>query len=39
VRIEGESVGSRVYDVPREALVGKVLASGKRKAVRIAEPD
>ena len=34
VRIDGEPVPARSYDVPRADLVGRVLASGKRKAVR-----
>jgi len=36
VRIDGEAVGPKAYDHPRSALAGRVLASGKRKAVRLA---
>jgi tyrosyl-tRNA synthetase len=35
VRVEGTPVPARRYDVPREELAGHVLASGKRKAVRL----
>ena len=37
VRIDGEAVAPKAYDHPRAALVGRVLASGKRKAVRLVE--
>jgi tyrosyl-tRNA synthetase len=37
VRIDGEVVPSRAYDTPRDALIGRVLASGRRRAVRIVD--
>jgi tyrosyl-tRNA synthetase len=37
VRIDGVSVSARAYDLARAALVGRVLASGKRHAVRVVE--
>jgi tyrosyl-tRNA synthetase len=37
VRIDGESVSARAYDLARVALIGRVLASGKRRAVRVVE--
>jgi len=37
VRIDGEAVPPKAYDHPRAALTGRVLASGKRKAVRLVE--
>ena len=36
VRIDGTQVPARQYDVPRTELVGRVLASGKRRAARLA---
>ena len=35
IRIGGEQVPPRSYDVPRDRLAGAVLASGKRKLVRL----
>ena len=35
VRIDGSQVAPRQYDVARDALVGRILASGKRKAARL----
>jgi tyrosyl-tRNA synthetase len=35
VRVEGNPVPPRGYDLPRAELEGRVLASGKRKAVRL----
>jgi len=35
VRIDGVPVAARRYDVPRAELVGSVLASGKRRMVRL----
>ncbi len=35
VRIDGTQVAARQYDAARDALVGRVLASGKRKAARL----
>jgi hypothetical protein len=35
VRIDGTAVPARQYDAARADLVGRVLASGKRKAVRL----
>jgi tyrosyl-tRNA synthetase len=37
VRIDGRPLSARQYDVARADLVGRVLASGKRKAVRLVE--
>jgi tyrosyl-tRNA synthetase len=37
VRIDGTPVPAREYDQPRGRLVGSVLASGRRKAVRLRE--
>jgi tyrosyl-tRNA synthetase len=37
VRIDGDPVPAKAYDHPRSALAGRVLASGKRKAVRLVE--
>ena len=37
VRLDGEPVPSRSYDRQRADLVGKVLSSGKRKAVRLTD--
>lgn len=36
VRIDGIPVAAEQYDVPRAALVGSVLATGKRRVVRLA---
>ena len=38
VRIDGEPLSARQYDHPRSALAGRVLANGKRRAVRLREP-
>jgi tyrosyl-tRNA synthetase len=35
VRVDGVPVAARRYDLPRAELEGRVLASGKRKAVRL----
>jgi tyrosyl-tRNA synthetase len=35
VRVDGAPLVARVYDVPRAAIAGKVLASGKRRAARL----
>jgi tyrosyl-tRNA synthetase len=35
VRVDGQPVPGRQYDVDRDALVGRVLANGKRRAARI----
>jgi tyrosyl-tRNA synthetase len=35
VRIDGSAVPPRQYDLPRNELVGRVLANGKRRAARI----
>jgi tyrosyl-tRNA synthetase len=35
VRIDGSAVPGKHYDLPRVELTGRVLASGKRKAVRL----
>ncbi|MGH8962456.1 MAG: tyrosine--tRNA ligase [Jatrophihabitantaceae bacterium] len=35
VRIDGVAVAARAYDIERGVLVGRVLACGKRRAVRI----
>jgi tyrosyl-tRNA synthetase len=35
VRVDGEPVAAKVYDLPRDALAGKVLATGKRRAARL----
>jgi tyrosyl-tRNA synthetase len=35
VRIDGAAVPARHYDVPRDELLGRVLANGKRRAVRL----
>jgi tyrosyl-tRNA synthetase len=35
VRLDGTGVSPRQYDAPRAELTGRVLASGKRKAVRL----
>jgi tyrosyl-tRNA synthetase len=35
VRVDGAQVAARQYDVARDELIGRVLASGKRKAVRL----
>ena len=37
IRIDGTPVQPKQYDLPRAALVGRVLASGKRKAARLVE--
>jgi tyrosyl-tRNA synthetase len=37
VRIDGEPVPAGQYDVPRAALAGRVLASGKRRAARLVD--
>lgn len=39
VRIDGDQVAARSYDLPRAVLVGRVLASGKRRAARLVEPS
>lgn len=39
VRIDGVVVGARDYDHPRAALVGRVLAVGKRRTARLIEAD
>jgi hypothetical protein len=33
--VAGEVVPARTYDLPRARLAGQVLASGKRRAVRL----
>jgi tyrosyl-tRNA synthetase len=38
VRVDGRPVPPKQYDQPRDDLIGRVLASGKRKAVRLIEP-
>lgn len=38
VRVDGAVVEPRRYDLPRSALVGRVVASGKRKIARLVEP-
>ena len=38
VRIDGAVVAPKRYDLPRGELVGRVLASGKRRAARLVEP-
>jgi tyrosyl-tRNA synthetase len=35
VRVDGAAVSARCYDVARDELAGRVLASGKRRAVRL----
>lgn len=35
VRVNGEQVGERTYDVPRERLADAVLAAGKRRQIRL----
>jgi tyrosyl-tRNA synthetase len=35
VRLDGAPVAPRGYDAPRDGVVGRVLASGKRRAVRL----
>jgi tyrosyl-tRNA synthetase len=35
IRIDGTPVPARAYDLPRESVIGRILASGKRKAVRL----
>jgi tyrosyl-tRNA synthetase len=35
VRVDGEVVPARQYDVPRADLAGRVLSSGKRRAARV----
>jgi tyrosyl-tRNA synthetase len=35
VRVDGVAVPARNYDLPRSALAGRVLAAGKRRAVRL----
>jgi tyrosyl-tRNA synthetase len=35
VRVDGTAVPARGYDLPRAELAGRVLASGKRRAVRL----
>jgi tyrosyl-tRNA synthetase len=35
VRVDGEQVGERTYDLPRERLAGAVLAAGKRRQARM----
>jgi tyrosyl-tRNA synthetase len=37
VRLDGQVVPSRCYDLPRAGLTGRVLAVGKRRAVRLVE--
>ena len=37
VRIDGNPVAPRTYDVPRAGLSGRLLAAGKRKVVRVTE--
>jgi tyrosyl-tRNA synthetase len=38
IRVDGAVVEARRYDVERAALVGRVLAAGKRRAVRLVDP-
>jgi len=38
VRLDGAPTAPRRYDLPRAELTGRVLACGKRKAVRLVEP-
>ena len=38
VRIDGEQAQARVYDLPRAALAGRVLAVGKRRMARLVDP-
>jgi tyrosyl-tRNA synthetase len=35
VRVDGTQVPAKRYDVPRDELLGRVLASGKRRAARL----
>jgi tyrosyl-tRNA synthetase len=35
VRVDGEPVAAKVYDLPRDVLAGNVLAAGKRRAARL----
>ncbi|MDT4940705.1 MAG: tyrosyl-tRNA synthetase [Pseudonocardiales bacterium] len=35
VRIDGEPVPAKEYDVPRQAVAGRVLSNGKRRAARL----
>jgi len=37
VRVDGEAVPPKEYDRARAELVGRVLACGKRKAVRLVQ--
>jgi tyrosyl-tRNA synthetase len=37
VRIDGVAVAARTYDQPRAALLGRVLANGKRRAVHVVD--
>lgn len=38
VRVDGAAVPAGSYDVPRAALVGRVVQCGRRRAVRVVEP-
>ena len=38
VRLDGEPVPARNYDLPRDRLAGHVVTSGKRRAARLVEP-
>ncbi len=38
IRVDGTALPPREYDLARAALVGRVLASGKRRAVRLVDP-
>ncbi len=38
IRIDGVVVAAKQYDLARDALIGRVLASGKRRAVRLVDP-
>jgi tyrosyl-tRNA synthetase len=37
VKLDGVAVAAKAYDQSREAIVGRVLANGKRRAVRVIE--
>lgn len=39
VRVSGEPVEPRSYDVPRSMLAGQIVSSGKRRAVRLVDAD
>jgi tyrosyl-tRNA synthetase len=37
VRIDGDPVAARQYDIPRAAVAGRVVAAGKRRVARLVE--